>query len=297
MVWSSKLGRFFGIDVYLHLTFWLLPAWAFWVGLQAGGAVGGMLSVALVLLAFGCILLHEYGHALTARYFGIPTRDITLYPLGGVARLERLGNNAWEEFLIALAGPAVNVVLALLLAGGLLLMNGTTPASSTDLAGDLMFELLIANVIFVVFNLIPAFPMDGGRILRALLVPSKGYLRATEIAARTGGFFSSLFMLAGLVALFYPMPFLSWWLIPVGFFVSLMGKQELAMVRYREYQRRFRGFHFDEEPVTVQPADGVVVKPVEAHAGRFTGYLWDEQARRWVEWRNGQPVHGLNTGS
>jgi Zn-dependent protease len=294
---SLKLGRFFGIDVYLHWSFWLIPLIAFWQAFQLGGPLAALVAVSFVLAAFACIVLHEYGHALTARRFGIPTRDITLYPIGGVARLARLGNNAWEEFLIALAGPTVNVVIAVILAGVLMLLAGANAAWPWDVVSDLVGELLIANLIFVVFNLIPAFPMDGGRIFRALLVPSKGYLHATEIAAWTGQLFAILFVLAGLLTLIMPVPYISWLLIPVGFFVWSMGQQELMMVRWRELQRvqASHGFH-NEQPGTAQPVDHVVVKPVEARAGGFTGYLWDEPTGRWIEWQNGRPAHGTSMG-
>lgn len=165
---SWKLGRFAGIDVFLHPTFLLilfLPAAA--------------THLPLLLAMFGCVLLHEFGHALTARRFGIDTADITLYPIGGVARLTRMPRAPGAELLIALAGPAVNVAIAV----WLYLTLGL--ASAVGL-GDFAVELLVMNLVLAGFNLLPAFPMDGGRVLRALLGGWVGRARATRFAASVG---------------------------------------------------------------------------------------------------------------
>jgi Zn-dependent protease/CBS domain-containing protein len=186
--WSAKLGRFAGIDVYVHLTFLLLLAWIGLVYWGETGTLAGVLTgLALILLLFLCVLLHEYGHALTARRYGINTRHITLLPIGGVALLESMPRDPRQEILVALAGPAVNVVIAaglyLLLAvaggpGGLLnLQLGRSGVLQT---------LLAANVLLAVFNMLPAFPMDGGRVLRAVLSLRMGRLRATRAAASIG---------------------------------------------------------------------------------------------------------------
>lgn len=200
MAWSLHLGRWLGIDVYLHVTFLVLLAF---IGLSQG-LVGGSLNAAITgVLFFGglffCVLLHEYGHALAARRYGIATRDITLLPIGGVARLERMPDKPWQEFVVALAGPAVNVVIALGLFIGLKLGGGwhsTHTLSATN--GHLFERLLVTNVFLVLFNLLPAFPMDGGRVLRALLAMKLNYARATRIAARIGQGMAVLFAFAGL---------------------------------------------------------------------------------------------------
>ena len=163
---SWKIGRVAGIDVFLHPTFLILLAF---VGLSGGSGFHG---VALTTAAFGCVLLHELGHALMARQFGIATEDITLYPIGGVARLRRLPKAPGAELLIALAGPAVNFAILAVLS----LLPG----------GYFVNNLFNANVMLALFNLIPAFPMDGGRVLRALLTVPIGRLRATEVAATLG---------------------------------------------------------------------------------------------------------------
>lgn len=169
---SWKLGRFAGIDVFLHPTFLLV--------LFLPGAAA---NLPLVLALFGCVLLHEYGHALTARRFGIGTRDITLYPIGGVARLVRMPRAPGVELLIALAGPAVNFAIAagifvLLAVGGSAFLDGYT--------GFFLLQLMVVNLMLGGFNLIPAFPMDGGRVLRALLSGWLGRGRATSFAASVG---------------------------------------------------------------------------------------------------------------
>lgn len=168
MTLSWKLGRFAGIDVFLHPTFLLL--------LLVPGVAE---NLPFVLAIFGCVLLHEFGHALAARRFGIGTADITLYPIGGVARLTRMPRAPGVELLIALAGPAVNLAIA----AGLYLMLSLGGVVG---AGAFMASLLVANLALAFFNLIPAFPMDGGRVLRALLGGWIGRARATSFAAAVG---------------------------------------------------------------------------------------------------------------
>ena len=175
MLSSWKLGRVAGIDLFLHPTFLLV---LFLPQVTEGGIIG----LALVVATFGCVVLHELGHALTARRFGIETRDITLYPIGGVASLRSMPRSPKAELLIALAGPAVNVAIASLLIGlsqiGLL---------GNELSKDgLLGTLLFINLMLAFFNMIPAFPMDGGRVLRAVLTKWVGRLRATTIAAGIG---------------------------------------------------------------------------------------------------------------
>src|SRR4051812_1521465 len=174
---SWKLGRAAGIDVYLHPTFLLILAYA----AAQGGAIGSL----LVLCAFGCVLLHELGHALMARRYGIETEDITLYPIGGVARLRRMPRSPGAELAIALAGPAVNVGIALALAAAWLLGLFGDPAGGSVI-GLFAVNLGVVNVVLALFNLIPAFPMDGGRVLRALLSGWLGRARATFVAASLG---------------------------------------------------------------------------------------------------------------
>jgi len=227
---SWKLGRVAGIDVFLHPTFLLLLAYV-------GMLEGGIESILLVSAGFGCVLLHELGHALTARRFGIDTADITLYPIGGVARLRRMPRAPGAELLIALAGPAVNVaiVFGLAVARGFGLFGSPwSPGPLTVLAD----ELILINVGLALFNLIPAFPMDGGRVLRALLSGWIGRVRATMIAASIGRGLAVLFGL-------YSLSQGSLLQVALAGFIYLAASQELASVLAEEGRvgSSRRGYH------------------------------------------------------
>jgi len=188
MKWSWKLGEIAGIGIYLHVTFLLLLGWVAVSHYLAGQSIAMMINGVVFLLAlFGIVVLHELGHALTARRFGIPTRDITLLPIGGVARLERMPDDPKQELWVALAGPAVNVVLATVLFIVLRLTSGVAPLSQFNVVGgEFLSKLMWVNVSLALFNMLPAFPMDGGRVLRALLAMRLDYVRATQIAANIG---------------------------------------------------------------------------------------------------------------
>ena len=227
MRWSAPLGTFLGIRVYVHFTFLILLAWvglSHWQAERDLGAVGE--SIGFILAIFACVVLHEYGHALTARRFGIKTRDITLLPIGGVARLERMPDDPRQELLVSAAGPAVNVVIALGLFGLLRLGGGSlAPEQLSVSEGPFLVRLLLVNLALVLFNLLPAFPMDGGRMLRALLAMRMDYVRATQVAAHLGQGFALLFGLVGLFA----NPFL----IFIALFVWIGAAQEAAMTQMR----------------------------------------------------------------
>jgi Zn-dependent protease len=282
MLRSWKVGSAFGIGIYVHWSLLLLLGWLVLSNLS--GASLPMIVYPAVLLAavFGCVALHELGHALMARQYGIRTRDITLYPIGGVARLERMSERPGEEFWIAVAGPAVNVVLAGLLFPCLLLLGQSfIPGELGFPVVRLMQELAWINVVLVVFNLLPVFPMDGGRVFRAFLTTFVGSLRATEVAATVG---AVLALLIGTVGAFV----LGNYLLPLlAAFVFLAGQQELSAVRQREYRRR-------AQPLTVLPAefaDIPVVEPLDEPTA-FSGVVYDPEYRAWVVWRDGRRVQG-----
>ena len=198
---AVKLGTILGIRIQVHWSFVLIIGWVLLTSLAGGqNLVGAITSVAFVLVLFGCVVLHELGHALAARMYGIPTRDITLLPIGGVARLERMPRKPSQELVVALAGPAVNVIIAGVLLAVLLPFYGVEGliATATPTSGFLT-QLLVVNVALVVFNLLPAFPMDGGRVLRALLAMFLNYASATRIAATVGQVFAFGFALLGFV--------------------------------------------------------------------------------------------------
>ena len=158
--WSWKIGRLVGIDLYVHATFFLLILWVaivYWVGGRSLAAVVN--GVVFILVLFACVVAHEFGHALTARRYGIPTRDITLLPIGGISRLERMPDKPWEEFWVAVSGPAVNVALAIVLYAWILISHGWIPVTKLGIAnGPFVERILMANLFLAVFNLLPAFP-------------------------------------------------------------------------------------------------------------------------------------------
>ena len=225
MPWSLKIGRIRGINIFVHATFLLIVGWAALAGWsQEQSVAGAIYQVIFILALFGCIVLHELGHALAARRFGIKTRDITLLPIGGLARLERMPKEPLQELAVALAGPAVNVVISFVLAIGLLAAGqyrGFT--AEAVLEGSMLERLMVVNVFLVLFNLLPAFPMDGGRALRALLATRLGPLRATRIAASVGQGMALLFGFVGL----FSNPFL----VFIALFVWMGAAQEAAMAQ------------------------------------------------------------------
>jgi Zn-dependent protease len=225
MKWSWNIGTFAGIKVYMHATFPLLLGWisvTHWV--QVHALLPVLLGSGFILAVFLCVVLHEYGHALTARRFGIATKDITLLPIGGVGRLERIPNKPNQELWVALAGPAVNIAIAAGLSFYLLLTDQFEPVQQIGLTHGMFLErILFANVFLAGFNLIPGFPMDGGRILRALLAKHMKYARATLIAATIGQ--------ASAIALGFIGLFTNPLLVFVALFVWIGAAQEVSFVQ------------------------------------------------------------------
>ena len=225
MRWSWKIGELAGIGIYIHATFWLLilfVLYEYWT--KSHSVIEALGGVIFIMAVFGCIVLHELGHALTARKFHIRTRDITLLPIGGLARLERMPDKPIQELWVAVAGPAVNVVIA---AGlyVLLLGLGTAPQFTAFnlMGGGFLDQLMVVNLWLVGFNLLPAFPMDGGRVLRAVLAMRMEFTRATRVAARVGQVMAFLFGLAGL----FGDPFLLF----IALFVWMGAEQESALAQ------------------------------------------------------------------
>ena len=187
MSWSFPIGRLFGSEIRVHVTFFLLLAWIAIAHYQQGGAAAAVDGVVFIIAIFACVVAHEFGHALAARRYGIKTPDITLLPIGGLARLERMPEKPGEEIVVALAGPAVNVVIAAVLIFFMQARFDMEALQRLDNpALSFMVRLASVNVFLVLFNLIPAFPMDGGRVLRALLAIWYSRTQATNIAARIG---------------------------------------------------------------------------------------------------------------
>jgi Zn-dependent protease/CBS domain-containing protein len=187
MNWSFSIGRILGSEIRVHITFFLLLAWIAISYYRVSGYDAAVNAVAFILSIFLCVIAHEFGHILTARRFGIRTPEIILLPIGGVAKLERMPEKPEQEILVALAGPAVNFVIAAML----ILFFGahfdfTALESVENPKVDFFTKLAMVNVFLAVFNLLPAFPMDGGRVLRAVLAFRYSRLKATNIAASIG---------------------------------------------------------------------------------------------------------------
>lgn len=253
MKWSFSLGRVFGIELRIHATFLLLLAFvtlAQW--LRSGDVRVALVGLGFFAALFLCVVLHEYGHALMARRFGVGTHDITLLPIGGLARLERMPETPVQELWIALAGPAVNVVIAGLLAGWLAFTGTLGSLSAIDpVAGSFAASLLVINLFLVAFNMLPAFPMDGGRVLRAVLAMRLDYARATRIAANIGQGMAVVFGLIGLFG--QPMQPM---LILIALFVWIGAAGEATAA---EMKHALRGVAARDAMVT----DYVVLEPRE----------------------------------
>ena len=263
MKWSWKIARLAGIDVFMHWTFLLLLVW---VGtsylIRGAGWAEAVEGILFILAIFGCVVLHELGHAVTARRFGVRTRDITLLPIGGVARLERMPEQPLQEFWVAVAGPAVNVVIAAVLYIYLTVATDfTSEALASVTGGSFLENLLAVNVLLVLFNLLPAFPMDGGRVLRALLASRMDYTAATGVAASIGQMMAILFGVSGVLL---GNPFLLF----IALFVYLGAEGEARMAQVKSLlagvpvreamMTRFR---------TLQPHDTLRVAADELLAG------------------------------
>jgi Zn-dependent protease len=227
MRWSLKIAKLAGIDIFIHFTFFILLTWVAFIQWKLNGSFGAAFSgIVFILAIFTCVVLHELGHALTAKKYGIKTKDIILLPIGGVARLEKMPSQPIQELWVALAGPAVNVGIATLLAVYLWVTNTFTPDNQITIATVPSVERIMGvNIFLILFNMIPAFPMDGGRVLRALLATRLAYIRATRISANLG---QGIALLFGVIGLFYnPI------LLFIAFFVWMGAAQETRMVRMK----------------------------------------------------------------
>lgn len=233
MKFSLNLGKPFGIRLKVHWTFSLLLVWVAYVIFSRGGSWTDLTgTLFFVLSVFVCVILHEFGHALTARQYGIQTRRIILLPIGGLAQLEKFPKDPLQEFVVAMAGPLVNVVIAAVLFFIALAFQTSLPNPSKPfLESGFVVRLMQINILLFLFNLIPAFPMDGGRVLRAILASRIDYVKATEYASRIGQVCAIIFALVGLF--FNPV------LIFIALFIFLGAQGEAAMVKTRNLLEGF----------------------------------------------------------
>jgi Zn-dependent protease len=286
---SLPLGRAFGIPLYLNPTFVLLPLYVLVLTLREGWVAVALAMLVLFTIA-GCVLLHELGHALAAWLFGIATRDVTLYPIGGVARMDSTGGLPFQEIVIALAGPAVNLLIALLLtpmtalawsAGLLDDLGGAAAAGQSPFHffGHYVALVWLGNVVLMAFNMLPAFPTDGGRVLRASLSLGMDRLGATRIAA-TAGLILALGLAVLGVLLWAPV------LVLVALFIAFAGQAELWAMKRQAVARAAAEAAVGDEQQPLPPTDG----EAQQQAGGFTGVAWDQRTGTWVRWANGRIV-------
>ncbi len=223
---SIELGRILGIPVRVHITFLLLVAFIGFAGLMKGGPIQAAYSIVFILALFVCVLLHELAHSLVARHYGVRVDSITLLPIGGVAAMEEMPKKPSEEAVTAIVGPLTSLAIAGGLAGLVYGMQGPDAIFAFDpLGGPILSSLVWTNVVIALFNLIPAFPMDGGRVLRAVLSHYMGQVRATNIAATLGQATAVLIGLVGLLILN------NLWLALIAIFIFLGAGQESRQVR------------------------------------------------------------------
>jgi Zn-dependent protease len=227
MSWSIKLFTVGGTAVRVHLTFLLLIAWIAIMEWRQGTPQDAARGVLFILVLFTCVVLHEFGHILAARRYGIRTPDVTLLPIGGVASLERMPEKPSQEIIVSLAGPAVNAVIAFVIFAFLQL--DTSVLSVGAIQGSFLAQIAVANVVLLVFNLIPAFPMDGGRILRGVLALWLGFPRATQVAARIGQGLAIVLGIYGFMG--HPL------LVLIAIFIFAAAGAEARYVKLREFAR------------------------------------------------------------
>jgi stage IV sporulation protein FB len=281
MSWSFRLARILGTEVKVHYTFLLLLIFLYFGTRSASGAEAALAMTVLFIALFACVLLHEFGHILMARRFGIATPDVILLPIGGVARLQRMPEEPKQELLIAIAGPLVTLAIAVVLWLWLRATGGTVvwPGQQVEPTG-LAPLLLYANVMLLLFNLVPAFPLDGGRVLRALLSTRMSHVKATRIAATAG---QVLAMVLGVAGLVMPNPF---WLL-IALFVFFGAGQEAAMV---EARAAGRGIILDQMMVTRYETI-----PVYASLRQAVDLLLEGEQREFPVVDNSGAVQGLLT--
>ncbi len=280
---TSKIGRLAGIDIFIHWTFSLLIIFIIYTSLKKGQNFSETIwSLLFVLAVFATVVMHEFGHALAARRYGIKTKDITLLPIGGLARLEKLPEKPFEELVVAIAGPLVNVALAFIT--HIFIEFPTDPETLSATVADginqnnFFLQFFFVNIVLALFNMIPAFPMDGGRVLRALLAFRLERHIATKYAARVGQLLAVGFIFIGI---FYN-PFL----IFIGLFVIMGAQME---TEYTESRFFIKGYKVRD----VLMKQFISIDVNEPLNTAITSLL-DSQSKIFLITENNEPIGTLN---
>ncbi len=249
MRWSIRVIRVGETEVRLHATLALLLAWYAWTGWRSGGGAGALAAMAFITLLFVSVLLHEFGHIIAARRYGIPTPEILLSPIGGIARIARMPEKPSQELVVALAGPLVTLII--FLAGmAVWLLGGSSFDAFLEGAeyGSIWPMVILTNGFLLAFNLLPAFPMDGGRVVRALIASRWGYLRGTLVAARLGQVVAVGFVILGIRG--------NAILLLIGVFVLTAAEGELQMARRQALVRQMQQQAIDITNYHLPPGSG-----------------------------------------
>ncbi len=277
---ALRIATVFNIPVLIHWTFIFILLAGFYWGFSRGGLFTAIWSLSLILVLFFCVLLHEFGHALTARHFNVTTKDIILSPIGGIARLNKLPKQPLQEMLVAAAGPIVNIVIALLISPLFLIASpekriqlyGALFPSSNVFINDLsLFDRLLLfvfflNVVLAIFNLLPAFPMDGGRILRALLTTRMNRMKATRVAMYIGQAIAILFIYMGITEFEIGTVKLSFMIAFIGLFVFISAANEYRYVKFINFLEKTCLSEVIRTNWTPFYPDTAMEFPVEAYA-------------------------------
>ena len=280
MTWSFAIGRLFGSELRVHATFFLLLLWVGTVAWVAAGPLQAAVNILFILVLFACVVAHEYGHALMARRYGIATPDITLLPIGGMARLERMPEKPGQEVAVALAGPAVNLVIFVVIVGVFRVdLDVETLMQIEDPREGFLARVAMVNLFLVLFNMLPAFPMDGGRVFRAVLSIWMPRVRATRMAAHAGQAMAFLFGFLGLMTV-NPL------LILIAIFIFIAAGAESSFVAMQDFGRHtgvraamITSFETLEEDATLNEAAATLIRttqhefPVVDRDGRMVGLL------------------------
>lgn len=282
-----KIGQLLGIDIFLHWTMWLFPVVVLARGFVLYSSDETLMQTLLVLAVYFCLFVHELGHILAGRVIGLSLRDITLFPIGGYDRLGELSDRPWKEVRFAIVGPLAHVMIAGVIGAAFLGMGwNLTPRldSVQPYLETFLNRLFWLNVLLAIYQILPAFPMDGGVLFRSALALSARRLRATEVATLLGSFVALGLIVAGMIWLN-----LVWWLIILGIIVHISGQQELMSVRFFDSMQDPMMQTVDRAPIHIA-LDQLIDEEKPTVEPGFTGMTWNPRNRLWIAWKNGEAV-------